>query len=80
MNSLSARAGADLTSENKGIADIVAKIGEAFTGPMKYAIIASVVCCFLLVLVMIVIGLSPGGQSATANLGKAGANRLGRRF
>jgi hypothetical protein len=80
MNKLSAAAGADLKSENKGFSDLVGTFFEGLTGPMKYAIIASVVCCCLLVLVMIVIGLSPAGQSATANLGKAGANRLGRRF
>jgi hypothetical protein len=80
MNSLSAAAGADLKSENKGIADIVGTLFEGLTGPMKYGIIASVVCCCLLVLVMIVIGLSPAGQSATKNLGAAGASRLGRRF
>ena len=80
MNQLDAAARGGASSKNKGIADIVAKIGEALTGPMKYGIIASVVCCCLLVLVMIVIGLSPAGQSATANLGKAGANSLGRRF
>ena len=80
LNSLHAAASGNASSENKGIADIVGTLFEGLTGPMKYGIIASVVCCCLLVLVMIVIGLSPGGQSATANLGKAGANRLGRRF
>src|SRR6056300_1754404 len=77
MNSLSAAAGADLTSENKGLSDLVGTLFEGLTGPMKYGIIASVVCCCLLVLVMIVIGLSPAGQSATKNLGAAGAARVG---
>ena len=82
MNSLSAKAGADLKSENKGLSDLVGTFFEGLTGPAKYAIIASVVCCCLLVLVMIVLGLSPAGQSATKNLGAAGASRLGgaRRF
>ena len=82
MNSLSAAAGASQKSENKGLSDLVSSIFEGLTGPMKYAIIACVVCCCLLVLVMIVLGLSPAGQSATKNLGKAGASRLGggRRF
>jgi hypothetical protein len=80
LSDFQAKVESSAKSENKGIADIVGTLFEGLTGPMKYGIIASVVCCCLLVLVMIVIGLSPGGQSATANLGKAGANRLGRRF
>ena len=82
LNKLAADAGASQKSENKGLSDLVSSIFEGLTGPMKYAIIACVVCCCLLVLVMIVLGLSPAGQSATKNLGKAGANRLGaaRRF
>ena len=80
LSDFQAKVESSAKSENKGIADIVGTLFEGLTGPMKYGIIASVVCCFLLVLVMIVIGLSPAGQSATANLGKAGANRLGRRF
>lgn len=80
LSSLAASAGARGASENKGLTDLVKGFFEGFYGPAKYGIIASVVCCCLLVLVMIVIGLSPAGQSATANLGKAGANRMGRRF
>jgi hypothetical protein len=82
MNRLAAEADASQKTENKGIADIISKIFEGLTGPMKYGIIASVICCCLLVLVMIVIGLSPAGQKATGNLGAAGAARLGaaRRF
>ena len=77
MNQLSAAAGADLKSENKGLSDLVGTLFEGLTGPAKYAIIASVVCCCLLVIMLVVIGLSPAGQSATANLGKAGASSLG---
>jgi hypothetical protein len=80
MNDLDAAAGGGASSENKGLSDLVGTFFEGLTGPMKYGIIACVVCCCLLVLAMIVIGLSPAGQSATANLGRAGANRLGRRF
>ena len=80
LNSLHAAATGKATSENKGFSDIIGTLFEGLTGPMKYGIIASVVCCCLLVLVMIVIGLSPAGQSATKNLGAAGASRLGRRF
>src|SRR5210317_352388 len=80
MNDLDAAGGGGASSENKGLSDLVGTFFEGLTGPMKYGIIACVVCCCLLVLAMIVIGLSPAGQSATANLGRAGANRLGRRF
>jgi hypothetical protein len=80
MNDLDAAAGGGASSENKGLSDLVGTFFEGLTGPMKYGIIASIVCCCLLVVLLVVIGLSPAGQSATANLGKAGANRLGRRF
>ena len=77
LSSLHAAATSSASSENTGIADIVSAIGDALTGPMKYGIIACVVCCCLLVVLLVVMGLSPAGQSATANLGKAGAARLG---
>src|SRR5210317_2252925 len=80
MNDLDAAAGGGAGSENKGLSDIIGTFFEGLTGPMKYAIIASIVCCCLLVVLLVVIGLSPAGQSATSNLGRAGANRLGRRF
>jgi hypothetical protein len=80
MNDLDAAAGGGASSQNKGLSDLVGTFFEGLTGPMKYGIIASIVCCCLLVVLLVVIGLSPAGQSATANLGKAGANRLGRRF
>jgi hypothetical protein len=82
LSSLHASTSGNAKSENKGFAEVLDSFFAGITGPMKYAIIAAVVCCCLLVVVMIVIGLSPAGQSATANLGKAGASRLGgaRRF
>ena len=78
LNQLDAAASTKLKTENKGLADLVKKFFEGLTGPLKYGIIAAVVCCFLLVLVVIVIGLSPAGQSATKNIGKAGASRMKR--
>ena len=82
MNQLDAAADGDLKSENKGLAQFITAFFEGFTGPAKYAIIACLICCCLLVIAMVAIGLSPAGQSAAANLGKAGASRLGgaRRF
>ena len=82
MNELSAAAGGGAITENTGYADIIGTFFEGISGPAKYAIIACLICCCLLVIMLVVIGLSPAGQSATANLGKAGASRLGgaRRF
>ena len=82
MNELSAAAGGSVITENTGYADIIGTFFEGISGPVKYAIIACLICCCLLVIMLVVIGLSPAGQSATANLGKAGASRLGgaRRF
>ena len=80
MNQLDAAAEAAQKSENKGLADIITSFFEGLTGPMKYAMIASVVCCCMIVVLAVVMGLSPAGQSATKNLGAAGASRLGRRF
>ena len=77
LNKLHAAASGNASSENKGFSDIIGTFFEGLTGPMKYGIIACVVCCCLLVLVMIVIGLSPAGQSATQNMGRAGAARMG---
>jgi hypothetical protein len=80
LSAIHASSEATAKTENKGLADIISKIGEALSGPFKYAIIASVVCCCMLVVLLVVMGLSPAGQSATKNLGAAGASRLGRRF
>jgi hypothetical protein len=80
MNQLSAAADASQKSENTGLADIIGTFFEGLTGPMKYAMIACVVCCCMIVVLLVVMGLSPAGQSATKNLGAAGASRLGRRF
>jgi len=78
LNDLGAAADAAQKSENKGLTDLVKGFFEGFYGPAKYAIVASVICCCLLILVMIVLGLSPAGQSATANLGKGAAARFGK--
>ena len=80
LNQLSAAADASQKSENKGIADIVSSFFEGLTGPMKYAMIASVVCCCMIVVLVVVMGLSPAGQNATRNLSKAGIARMGRKF
>jgi hypothetical protein len=76
MNDLDAAAGGGASSENKGLSDLVGTFFEGLTGPMKYGIIASIVCCCLLVVLLVVIGLSPAGQSATRNMGSAAARRF----
>ena len=85
LSKLAAEAGASGKSESKGLSDLAKSIGDAisgiidaFTGPLKYAAIASIICCIALVVLFVVMGLSPAGQSATKNLGSAGAARLGR--
>jgi hypothetical protein len=80
MNKLIAEADASQKTENKGIADIVDSIGNAFNGPLKYAMIASVVCCCMIVVLIVVMALSPGGQKGMGNFSKAGAARMGRKF
>jgi hypothetical protein len=76
MNQLDAAGTGGASSQNKGFADIVGTFFEGLTGPMKYGIIASIVCCCLLVVLLVVMGLSPAGQSATRNMGSAAARRF----
>lgn len=85
LSKLAAESSAAAKSESKGFSDLVSSIGDAisgildaFTGPLKYAAIACIICCIALVVLLVVMGLSPAGQSATKNLGSAGAARLGR--
>jgi len=85
LSKLAAEAAATGKSESKGLSDLAKSVGEAisgildaFTGPLKYAAIACIICCIALVVLLVVMGLSPAGQSATKNLGSAGAARLGR--
>ena len=75
MNKLAAAARGDQKTENKGIADIV----DSFTGPMKYASIASVVSCLAIVAMVVAIALSPSGQKGMNKGMSAGLARMGRR-
>jgi len=68
LNKLKAATEGSQKTENKGIADIVSKV----TGPMKYAIIASVCCVCVLVLGGVAVALSPAGQNA----GRAAASKF----
>ena len=67
INDVAASADADVKTENKGVADIVDSVGNIFMGPMKYAMMISAVCCGLCVVLLIVLGMSGGGQKAIAN-------------
>ena len=76
LNKLQAAADAAALTENKGIADIIAKLFEGLTGPMKYAMIASVVCCCMVVVLAVVMGLSPAGQKGMGNMSKAASRKF----
>jgi len=76
LNQLQAAADAAARTENKGLADIITSFFEGLTGPMKYAMIASVVCCCMVVVLAVVMGLSPAGQNATRNMSKAASRKF----
>jgi len=78
LSTFAADAASAQRAENKGLGDFFQKFFDGLLGPMKYAFIACIVCCIALVVLLVVMGLSPAGQSATKNLGSAGAARLGR--
>ena len=67
LNKLAAATEADQKTENKGVADIVDSIGDAISGPLKYLIIACVICVCILVLGAAVMFLSPAGQNMGRN-------------
>lgn len=72
LNKLHAAATGEQKTENKGIADIVDSIGDAIAGPMKYAIIASVVCLCVLVIGVVAMFMSPAGQ----NMGRSAMKKF----
>ena len=61
-NEIVATADASLSSSAGGAAELVDSVGNVITGPMKYGIIASVVCCCVIVLAAIAMAMSPAGQ------------------
>ena len=76
LNQLDAAADAAAKSENKGIADIIGTFFEGLFGPMKYAVIASVVCCCMIIVLVMVMALSPAGQKGMTNMSGAAARRF----
>ena len=72
LNSLHAAVSGEQKTENKGIADIV----DSVSGPLKYAIIACVVCVCVICLALLAFALSPAGQSSATKFANAGASRM----
>lgn len=79
-NGLTADLGAEQKTENKGLADIIGTIFEGLTGPIKYAIIACVLCVCIIVIAGAMFALSPAGQNASRTMANAGAKKLGGPF
>jgi hypothetical protein len=77
---LTATSDAEQKTENKGIADILGTIFEGITGPMKYAIIASVLVVCIIMIALGAFMLSPAGQNASRTMANAGAKKLGGPF
>jgi hypothetical protein len=76
LNSLHAAVSGEQKTENKGIADIIDSIGDALAGPLKYLIIACVVCVCVVCLALLAFSLSPAGQSSATKFANAGASRM----
>lgn len=70
LNQLQAAADAAAKTENKGIADIVDSIGEAFAGPLKWIALACVLCVCVLVIGGVIMGMSPAGQKQVGQMGQ----------
>ena len=67
LNKLAAATEGTQKTENKGVADIVDSIGDAVAGPLKYLIIACVICVCVLVIGAAAMFLSPAGQNMGRN-------------
>lgn len=59
-----------------GIAELIDSIGDAMAGPLKYLIIACVVCVCVVCLALLAFSLSPAGQSSATKFANAGASRM----
>lgn len=79
-NNLTGNSDASQKTENKGLADIIGKIFEGLTGPIKYAIIACVICVCIIMIVLGAFMLSPAGQNASRTMANAGAKKLSGPF
>jgi len=75
---------AEAKAKAGGAAEVVDSVGNAasnvigaVTGPMKYAIMAAAGLCCMLVIAMLVMGLSPAGQSKMKNVNMRGMKMPG---
>ena len=73
LNRLHAAASGNASSENTGLADLVGTFFEGMFGPIKWIALVCVVLCFGL----LIWSMSGAGQSATRNMGRAAAGRMG---
>jgi len=71
---IAATSDATITKKAGGAAEVIDSVGNAFTGPIKYAIIACGVCCCLLIVFAIVMAVSQSGTSGQRPA-NGGANR-----
>lgn len=76
LNKIQVDLEAEAKNTAKGLGDFFKQLFQGLTGPLMISsALLGLVCIALLVFM-----LSPAGQSATKNMSKAGAARVGRRF
>jgi len=80
INNFKSNLDASQKTENKGLADIIAKFFEGITGPIKYALIACVLMICIVIIGLTLFLLSPAGQNSTRTIANAGAKKLGGPF
>ena len=84
VNEVVAKGESEAKAKAGGAAEVVDSVGNAatgiigaVTGPMKYAIMAAAGLCCMLVIAMLVMGLSPAGQSKMKNMNMRGMKMPG---
>ena len=84
VNEVVVKAESEAKAKAGGAAEVVDSVGTAatgiigaVTGPMKYAIMAAAGLCCMLVIAMLVMGLSPAGQSKMKNMNMRGMKMPG---
>lgn len=84
VNEVVVKAESEAKTKAGGAAEVVDSVGNAatgiigaVTGPMKYAIMAAAGLCCMLVIAMLVMGLSPAGQSKMKNMNMRGMKMPG---
>lgn len=84
-NEIIAKGEATAASKAGGAAEVIDSAGDAvagvvgaMTGPMKYAIVAAIVCCCMVVIAMVALGRTPAGQNAMKKGVNAGIAKFGR--